>query len=50
MIDDLSKRMGYIESVQIMFEHTQYSDFLEIRNWPKTFMAFIEERREQLLA
>jgi hypothetical protein len=50
MIDDLSKRMKYIESVQIMFEHKQYSDYLEILNWPKTFMQYIEERKQELLA
>lgn len=41
--------MDYIESVKILFPSDQYDEFLNIRNWPKTFKKYIEQRREQLL-
>ena len=41
--------MDYIESVKILFPSDQYDEFLNIRNWPKTFKQYIEQRREQLL-
>lgn len=50
MIDDLSKRMDYIEGVEILFPDVQYSEFLNIRNWPRTFKQYIEDRRKELLA
>jgi len=50
MIGELATRMGYIESVCIMFPDEQYAEFLGIRNWPRTFMQYIEERKAELLA
>jgi len=50
MIDELAVRMGYIESVYIRFPDEQYSEFLTMRNWPRTFMQYIEERKAELLA
>lgn len=45
MIDELAKRMDYIESVEILFPHEQFAEFLNIRNWPRTFKQYIEERK-----
>jgi hypothetical protein len=50
MIDELAKRMDYIEGVEIRFPDEQYSDFLTTRNWPRTFKQYIEERKQALLA
>jgi hypothetical protein len=50
MIDVLAKRMDYIESVKILFPDVQYAEFLNIRNWPRTFKQYIEERKQQLLS
>lgn len=50
MIDELAVRMDYIESVCIMFPDEQYAEFLSIRNWPRTFMQYIDERKAELLA
>ena len=33
-----------------MFPDEQYFEFLEIRNWPRTFKQYIIERRQELLA
>jgi hypothetical protein len=49
-IDELVVRMEYIESVCIMFPDEQYAEFLTIRNWPRTFMQYIEERKAELAA
>ena len=49
MIDELAKRMDYIEGVKILFPDVQYSEFLNIRNWPRTFKQYIEERKQELL-
>ena len=50
MIDDISKRMDYIEAVEILFPGAQYAEFLDIRNWPRTFKQYILDRQKQLLA
>ena len=42
--------MDYIEGVKILFPDVQYAEFLNIRNWPRTFKQYIEERRQELLA
>ena len=49
MILDLVKRMEYIETVKIRFPDAQYSEFLNIRNWPKTFKLYIDDRKKELL-
>jgi hypothetical protein len=50
MIDELTKRMAYIESIETIFPGTQYLDFLHIRSWPREFRAYIERRRVDLLS
>ena len=50
MIDELATRMDYVESVEILFPDAQYAEFLNIRNWPRTFKQYIEERKQELLA
>ena len=50
MILDIVKRMEYIESVKIRFPDAQYAEFLNIRNWPKTFKIYIDDRKKELLA
>lgn len=50
LIDELAKRMDYIEGVKILFPDEQYSGFLTMRNWPRTFKQYIDERKQQLLA
>mmetsp|Transcript_42575 Transcript_42575/g.65310 ORF Transcript_42575/g.65310 Transcript_42575/m.65310 type:complete len:203 (+) Transcript_42575:1608-2216(+) len=50
MIDELAKRMDYVEGVKLLFPNEQYFEFLEIRNWPRTFKQYIEDRRKELLA
>ena len=49
MISALEGKMGYIERVSIMFEPEQYESFLHMRNWPRTFMQYIEQRKSELL-
>ena len=41
--------MIFIDSVQIMFEDNDYSDFLNVRNWPRSFNKFVQVRKQQLL-
>ena len=41
--------MIFIDSVQIIFEDNQYTEFLEIRNWPRSFNKWIQVRKQQLL-
>ena len=42
--------MDYMEEVKIIFDDTHYFDFLIMRNWPRTFRQFIDDRRAELLA
>jgi hypothetical protein len=42
--------MAYIEGVKILFPADQYEEFLEMRNWPRTFKQYIDKRRGELLA
>ena len=42
----MQKSMLFIDSVQIMFEDDQYMDFLNIRNWPRSFNTWILVRKE----
>jgi hypothetical protein len=49
MISGLAKKMSYMENVQIMFEAEQYEAFLGMRNWPRTFLQYIEQRKSELL-
>lgn len=50
MIKDLKLRMDYLEEVNIIFADNHYFEFLEMRNWPRTFQAYIKERKTELLA
>jgi len=38
--------MLFIDSVQIMFEDADYSEFLQIRNWPRSFNQWIQVRKD----
>lgn len=49
LIESLASRMTFIESVAIMFEAAQYQGYLAMRNWPRTFLQYIEERKAALL-
>lgn len=40
-IDGMQKNMIFIDSVQIMFEDDDYQQFLNIRNWPRSFNKWI---------
>ena len=48
-IDNMQKGMVFIDSVKVMFDDDQYLDFLNIRNWPRSFNQWIQLRKEQLL-
>ena len=50
MIDQLSIRMDYIEQIEVMFPSEQYYEFLTIRNWPRTFKQYIQDRKQELLS
>ena len=52
MVSTLKDHMDYIESLKIMFEGKEadmYQTYLEIRNWPRTFNAFVVERKASLI-
>ena len=49
LIEDLVKRMDYIEGVKILFPDKDYEKFLEMRNWPRTFKQYIDDRKMELL-
>jgi len=49
MVSHLKEHMDYIESLKIMFEDDMYQTYLEIRNWPRTFNAFVVERKASLI-
>ena len=41
--------MTYIDSVKVMFEDKDFQEFLEIRNWPRSFNKWIQIRKQQLI-
>lgn len=45
-IDGMAKQMDYISSVKIIFEENAFYEFLTIRNWPRSFQKWIQERKE----
>ena len=49
MVSTLKDHMDYIESLKIMFDDDMYQTYLEIRNWPRTFNAFVVERKASLI-
>lgn len=48
-IDGMQKKMVFIDSVQIMFDDDDYHEFLNIRNWPRSFNKWIMVRKQELL-
>ena len=50
LIDQLARRMEYIENVQVIFPDEQFVDYLKIRMWPKSFKKYIEVRKAELLS
>ena len=48
-IDGMQKKMLFIDSVQIMFDDDDYHEFLNIRNWPRSFNKWILVRKQELL-
>ena len=49
LIGGLAGKMRFVESVNIMFDPEHYEAFLAMRNWPRTFMEYIEQRKSELL-
>ena len=45
-IDNMQKNMLFIDSVQVMFDDDYYHEFLNIRNWPRSFNQWIQVRKE----
>ena len=45
----MQKKMVFIDSVQIMFDDDDYHEFLNIRNWPRSFNKWIMVRKQELL-
>lgn len=45
-IDVMQKKMLFIDSVQVMFDDDDYTKFLNIRNWPRSFNKWIEIRKQ----
>lgn len=41
--------MAFVESAAICLEPAQYDAYLTIRNWPRTFLHYLEGRRAELL-
>ena len=44
-IDGMQKQMLFIDSVKIMFDDEDYIEFLNIRNWPRSFNKWVEVRK-----
>mmetsp|Transcript_42651 Transcript_42651/g.65424 ORF Transcript_42651/g.65424 Transcript_42651/m.65424 type:complete len:82 (+) Transcript_42651:667-912(+) len=50
MIEELVRKMDYMERVEIISPGEQYTEYLHIRNWPRTFRHYIDVRKEELLS
>ena len=50
MIDEMVRKMEYIERVEIKVPDEQYVEYLHMRNWPRTFRHYIDVRKEELLS
>ena len=48
-IDKMAEQMNFIFELQIKFEDAAFQEFLNIRNWPRTFNKWIQIRKEELL-
>ena len=49
IIDTLKPHMEYIESLKIMLDGETYQDYLRIRNWPRWFKKFLDDKKEDLV-
>ena len=47
-IDIMAKQMRFINTLKIAFNDEDYSEFLNIRNWPRSFDKFINDRKLEL--
>jgi hypothetical protein len=45
----MAEQMNFIFELQIKFEDAAFQEFLNIRNWPRTFNKWIQIRKEELL-
>jgi len=41
--------MDYVESLKIMLDGDTYQDYLRIRNWPRWFKKFLDDKKEDLI-
>ena len=49
-IDKMADQMNFIFDLKIQFEGKDFQEFLNIRNWPRTFNKWIQIRKEELMA
>ena len=49
-IDKLAEQMNFVYTLKVMFPDKEFQEFLNIRNWPRTFNKWIQIRKEELLA
>lgn len=49
-IDKLAEQMNFVYTLKVMFADKEFQEFLNIRNWPRTFNKWIQIRKEELLA
>jgi hypothetical protein len=49
IIDTLKPHMEYIESLKIMLDGDTYQDYLRIRNWPRWFKKFLDDKKDDLI-
>ena len=47
-INIMAKQMKFIDSLKVAFNDKDYADFLDIRNWPRSFDKFILNRKAEL--
>ena len=47
-INIMAKQMKFIDSLKVAFNDQDYAEFLNIRNWPRSFDKFILNRKEEL--
>ena len=49
-IDKMAEQMNFIFTLSVKFQDSEFEEFLNIRNWPRTFNKWIQIRKEELLA
>ena len=47
-IDGMAVQMRYIDSLKVALDDEDYAAFLTIRNWPRSFEKFIQQRKAEL--